>query len=75
MIGAVTKSQVIEYKLKSNMNTYKIPCTWTMYGTYEIEASDIEEAAEKARHLPLPENAEYIEDSFNVDTDLAHELI
>ncbi len=57
------------------MNTYKIPCTWTMYGTYEIEASNIEEAAEKARHLPLPENAEYIEDSFNVDTDLIHELI
>ena len=57
------------------MNTYKIPCTWTMYGTYEIDASNIEEAAEKARHLPLPENAEYIEDSFNVDTDLVHELI
>jgi len=25
--------------------------------------------------LPLPENAEYIEDSFNVDTDVIHELI
>ena len=57
------------------MNTYKIPCTWTMYGTYEIKASDIEEAVEKARHLPLPENVEYIEDSFNVDTDVIHELI
>ncbi len=57
------------------MNTYKIPCTWHMYGTYEIEASNIEEAVEKARHLPLPENAEYIEDSFDVDTDVIHELI
>ena len=35
------------------MNTYKIPCTWTMYGTYEIEASNIEEAAEKAAKKAL----------------------
>ena len=57
------------------MNTYKIPCTWTMYGTYEIQANNIEEAAQKAEHLPLPDDASYIEDSFRVDADLAHELI
>jgi hypothetical protein len=41
-----------------------------MYGTYEIEANSIEEAAQKAEHLPLPENGEYIEDSFRVDYEL-----
>ncbi len=45
------------------MTTYKIPCTWHMYGTHEIEANSIEEAAQKAEDLPLPENGEYIEDS------------
>ena len=46
-----------------------------MYGTYEIQANNIEEAAQKAEHLPLPDDASYIEDSFRVDADLAHELI
>jgi hypothetical protein len=52
------------------MKTYKIPCTWHMYGTYEIEANSVEEAAQKAEHLPLPEDGEYIEDSFRVDYEL-----
>ena len=52
------------------MNTYKIPCTWHLYGTHEIEANSIEEAAQKAEDLPLPENGEYIEGSFRVDYEL-----
>ena len=43
------------------MKTYKIPCTWQMYGYYHIEAENIKEALQKAEDADLPENGEYIE--------------
>lgn len=45
---------------------YKIPCVWQSFGIVEIEADNLDEAIEKAHDAPLPE-AEYIEDSFEVD--------
>ena len=45
---------------------YKIPCVWQSFGIVEIEADNLDEAIEKANNAPLPE-AEYIEDSFEVD--------
>ena len=51
------------------MKTYKIPCTWQMYGFYHIEAENIKEALQIAEDSNLPEG-EYIEGSFEIDLDM-----
>jgi len=48
---------------------FKIPVVWSMAGWYEVMASSKEEAVKMIRDLPLPDNAEYIGDSFYVDED------
>lgn len=52
------------------MKTYKIPCHWRVYGFYEIEANNLEEAMQIAEDSNLPENGEYIEGSFEIDLDM-----
>jgi len=52
------------------MKTYKIPCHWRVYGFYEIAANNLEEALQKAEDSDLPENGEYIEGSFEIDTEM-----
>ena len=54
---------------------YKIPCSWVMSGTVEIEAETVGEAILKAEHAPLPTESEYIEESFAVDLELLHEYL
>lgn len=46
-----------------------IPVIWEMWGLYKIEAETLEEAKKKSFDLPLPDNKEYIEDSFRIDED------
>lgn len=48
---------------------FTIPVTWTMSAKIEIEASNLEEALEKANNCALPENGTYLEDSFCLDTE------
>jgi hypothetical protein len=57
------------------MKTYKIPCSWVMSGTVEIEAETVGEAILKAEHAPLPTESEYLEGSFVIDLDLLHEYL
>ena len=57
------------------MKTYKIPCTWVMSGTIEVEADTVGEAILKAEHAPLPTESEYIEESFVIDLELLHEYL
>jgi len=52
------------------MKTFKIPCHWRVYGFYEIEANNLEEALGKAEDANLPEGAEYIEGSFEIDEEM-----
>ena len=54
---------------------YKIPCTWVMSGTIEVEADTLGEAIVKAEQAPLPTESEYIEGSFAIDLDLLHEWL
>jgi hypothetical protein len=54
---------------------YKIPCTWVMSGTIEVEAETVSEAVLKAEQAPLPTESEYIEGSFAIDLDLLHEWL
>jgi hypothetical protein len=49
------------------MKTYKIPVSWTMITDMEIEADTIEEAFQKAEDMPLPTDAEYEDDSFEIN--------
>lgn len=55
---------------QSNMKKYTIPCAWQMYGFYHIEAENLEEAIEKAEDSELPKDADYVETSFEIDTDM-----
>ena len=51
--------------------TYKIGVVWQMYGTVEVEANNLEQAIHilHSTDVPLPENGEYIEGSFEVDVE------
>lgn len=59
------------------MKTWKIPCVWQMYGYLKIEANTLEEAIEKAYDADqgLPDDGDYIDNSFEVDEDLSVEEI
>ena len=57
------------------MKIYKIPCTWVMSGTIEVEADTVGEAILIAENAPLPTESEYIEESFAVDLELLHEYL
>ena len=51
--------------------TYKIGVVWQMYGTVEVEANNLEEAIHilHSTDVPLPDNGEYIDGSFEVDVE------
>ena len=57
------------------MNTYKVPCTWVMSGTLEIEADTVREAVLKAEQASLPTESEYMEGSFRIDLELMNEWL
>ena len=52
------------------INTYKIPVTWEVYATVEIEATSLGEAVvifeETKEDIPLPTDPEYVDDSFRL---------
>lgn len=54
------------------MAKFKIPVEWSVYGVVEIEADSIEEAVDKFDEtiddIPLPDQSEYIDDSFRRET-------
>ena len=56
--------------------TYRIPCSWEMYGVMDVKAESLEEAVRKAfeGNTPLPmDNSSYVEASFDVDVEVAEE--
>jgi hypothetical protein len=54
------------------LKTFKIPCTFEMYGTLEIEAESLEEAIKIAwdDNTPLPDEKHYVDGSFKVEEEL-----
>jgi hypothetical protein len=54
------------------MARYRIPVEWVMVATVEVEAESLDEAIEKVEAGSLPENGEYLSDSFAVQ-DFVHE--
>lgn len=56
--------------------TYKIPCSWEVYGITMVEAESWDEAISIAESgsLLLPDESSYISDSFRIDQEmLEHE--
>ena len=53
------------------MKTYKIGVVWQMYGTVDVKANNLEEAIHilHSTDVPLPDNGEYIDGSFEVDVE------
>lgn len=48
--------------------TYVVNVSWSLFGSYDIEAESQEEAYRIAHELALPTNGEYVEDSFQIDS-------
>ena len=51
------------------MKTYKIPASWTVTATMEIDAESLEDAILKAEDASLPTDPDYLDGSFEVDHD------
>ena len=47
--------------------TYRVPCSWEVYGITIVEAESWDEAISTAEESPLPIDNSYIEDSFRID--------
>jgi hypothetical protein len=51
--------------------TWRIPVVWSMKGIVSVEAESLADALELARDdagvIPLPENGEFLDDSWEVD--------
>jgi len=52
---------------------FRVPCSWQMYGYFECYAEDWDDAIEQANEGSLPDG-DYIDDSFEVDTDRIEEM-
>ena len=50
------------------MPRFKLNCSWTMFGFYEVEASSRETALSKVQYADFPNNATLDEESFIVDS-------
>ncbi len=60
------------------IDTYKIPVTWEVYATVEIEATSVEEAVaifkETEDEIPLPTTPDYVDESFRLATEDMEEI-
>lgn len=58
------------------MPTYKIACTWQVYGELHIEAPTLEKAIKISEDgdTPLPTESEYVDSSFEVDIPMTEEI-
>jgi hypothetical protein len=56
--------------------TFKIACTWEVYGVAEVEANSLDEAIElvQADDFPLPSEFDYVDGSFQTDYDMSELL-
>tara|TARA_B100000085_G_scaffold131480_1_gene119734 strand:+ start:2834 stop:3049 length:216 start_codon:yes stop_codon:yes gene_type:complete len=57
--------------------TYRIPCSWQVYATAEVEAESWDDAIKKVEddNFPLPLDTDYVDASFEVDMEIIEEEI
>jgi hypothetical protein len=54
---------------------FQVGITWTMTATVPIRAHNLDEALDWAEgDMPLPNNGEYLDDSFEIDQDTTNEM-
>jgi len=55
---------------------YKLPVSWEVIATQEVEANSLEEAIMIAEetNLDLPENSEYLDGSYEVNRELIYAI-
>ena len=57
---------------------YRIGCSWQMYGHIKVHARNLEEAQKAAKKFaetcPLPDDGEYLDDSFELDEENIEEV-
>jgi hypothetical protein len=56
------------------MAKFKVAVQWMETAEIEIEAESLKEAMQKAKDADLPDNGEYLTDSFEVNEDFTFEL-
>ena len=52
------------------MKTYKIPVSWTVMATMEINAETLDDAISQAEDSPLPTETEYLDCTFEIDREI-----
>jgi len=52
------------------MKTYKIPCVWKMFTVMKIEAESLEDAIDKAKHSPIPDDGYNVNNSLEVENEI-----
>jgi hypothetical protein len=64
--------KVILSMCDNTLKTFRVPCSWEMYGEMEVVAENWDEAVIKAEEpsMPLPLNGSYVEASFRIDHDM-----
>ena len=59
-------------------NLYKIPVTWEVYDTIEVQGNSLEEALQWAEEyqdeIPLGDEPEYLDGSYQIDKEFAEDL-
>jgi hypothetical protein len=70
---------ILDKTTKNELNTYVLPVTWEVCGTVTVQAKSPKEAIvyfkENSDYMPLPCNAEYVDDSFMLSDDNEEELL
>lgn len=63
-------------KKSANLKVFRIGCSWSVVGHYEIPAENIEQAIEigKDPACSLPPDPDYVPGSFEVDPECCEEL-
>ena len=64
-----TDTEVDKMEKITTMKSYLVPVVYQMYGYVTIDANSIEDAIKKVEDsdVPLPQDANYVEGSFEVD--------
>lgn len=71
-----------ELKSKNKNRTYKIPVTWKVYGTVEVQAQSEEDALEEFHRIEketegfaLPTENDYVDGSFRLSGESEEEIL
>jgi hypothetical protein len=59
--------------MENKLYTFHIPCSWSVYGIILVEAENLDQAIENAHNEGLPNDWEYMDGSFEIDSEYAEE--